>query len=377
MMIDHRRPLVAGTGALLVLCAALCVTPAVPITPSQLPSQLSDRAFWSIVVEFSEENGFFRSDNLVSNETTFQQVIPDLQKRTSPGGVYLGVGPDQNFTYIAATRPRMAFIIDVRRQNMLLHLMYKAIIEQCADRTEFLSFLFSRPKPSGVDHKAGPVALLGAFDEAQPSDELFTKHLRAILNHLVSHHQFQLSADDRRSLEFVYRAFYAGGPTLRYSFPRGGGFRAFPTYAELMSETDSNGGQRSYLASEENFRIVRDLEKRNLLVPIVGDFGGSKAIRSVGQYLRDHGGSVSAFYTSNVEQYLFQGDGWKRFFGNVAALPVDGSGTFIRAFFNMPYQMTAPGIRSVTVLDPIADAVEAFRQGRIQTYYDVFERSRR
>src|SRR5262245_49964507 len=116
-MIDRRRPLVACTGMLLVFCAALCVTPAVPVAPSQIPAQLSDRAFWAMVVEFSEPPGFFRSDNLVSNEATFQQVIPDLQKRTSPGGAYLGVGPDQNFTYIGAVRPKIAFIIDVRRQN--------------------------------------------------------------------------------------------------------------------------------------------------------------------------------------------------------------------------------------------------------------------
>src|SRR5262249_20555135 len=146
-------------------------------------------------------------------------------------------------------------------QNMLLHLMYKVIIEQSSDRTEFLSFLFSRSRPHGLDSNAGPAALLEAFDEAPPSDELFSNHLRTILNRLVSHHRFQLSADDRRAVEFVYRAFYAGGPALRYSFPRGGGFRAFPTYAELMTETDGTGGQRSYLANEENFRIIRDLEK--------------------------------------------------------------------------------------------------------------------
>jgi len=32
-------------------------------------------------------------------KTTFQYVIKELKKVT-PGGVYLGVGPDQNFTYV-------------------------------------------------------------------------------------------------------------------------------------------------------------------------------------------------------------------------------------------------------------------------------------
>jgi hypothetical protein len=377
-VIDRRRPLVAATGALLVFCAALCVTPAVPVTPSQIPSHISDQAFWGMVAGFSEPGGFFRSDNLVSNETTFQQVIPDLQKRTSPGGVYLGVGPDQNFTYIAALRPKIAFIIDVRRQNMLLHLMYKAIIELSGDRAEFLSRLFSRVKPSTVSGKSSPEALLEAFNAAQPSEALFEKNVKAITDQLISHHKFRLSADDLRTIEYVYRAFYAGGPELRYSFPRGAGFRTFPTYADLMVETDGTGGKRSYLASDENFRILRDLEKKNLVVPVVGDFAGDKAIRSVGQYLREHQASVTAFYTSNVEQYLFQSDGWRRFFANVGTLPVDGTGTFIRAYFNtLGYQMPAAGVRSATLLDPIAEAIAAFNQGRIQTYYDVIERSRR
>src|SRR5947207_642331 len=117
----HRFSLFAV--ALLLLLVAALFAPRVHVASETLPKQLSDRAFWQMVVDFSEPGGFFRSDNLISNETTFQEVIPELKKR-GPGGVYVGVGPDQNFTYITAFEPRMAFIIDIRRQNMLLHLMY-------------------------------------------------------------------------------------------------------------------------------------------------------------------------------------------------------------------------------------------------------------
>ena len=55
----------------------------------------------------SEPDGFFRSDNLLSNELGFQQVVPELANRRKPGRVYMGVGPEQNFTYIAATKPAM------------------------------------------------------------------------------------------------------------------------------------------------------------------------------------------------------------------------------------------------------------------------------
>ena len=88
---------------------------------------LTDREFWTLIGELSEPGGFFRSDNFVSNEVAYQHVIPELQAKVGTGGVYFGVGPDQNYTYIAATKSRLAFIVDIRRQNMLQHLLYKAL----------------------------------------------------------------------------------------------------------------------------------------------------------------------------------------------------------------------------------------------------------
>src|SRR6185295_5875591 len=104
------------------------------VRAAELPSSLSDREFWQLVTESSEPDGYFRSDNLTSNELYFQYVIPDLEKRTRRGGVYLGVGPEQNYTYMAAIRPSMAIIFDIRRGNLDLQLMYKALFELASDR---------------------------------------------------------------------------------------------------------------------------------------------------------------------------------------------------------------------------------------------------
>src|SRR5207244_963063 len=109
-----------------------------------LPARLSDRDFWKLVEDVSEPNGSFRSDNLLSNELQFQDVIPELLRVSKPGRAYLGVGPEQNFTYIAALRPAIAFIVDVRRGNLDLQLLYKAVFELSADRAQFVSLLFSR-----------------------------------------------------------------------------------------------------------------------------------------------------------------------------------------------------------------------------------------
>jgi hypothetical protein len=98
-----------------------------------------------------------------------------------------------------------------------------------------------------------------------------------------------------------------------------------------MTATDERGAPRSFLASEAAYQSLRDLELHNLVVPVVGDFGGPKAIRAVGQYLKTVGGVVSAFYLSNVEQYLVQDGKWEAFCRSVATLPLDGSSTFIRS----------------------------------------------
>src|SRR5262249_18966373 len=193
------------------------------------------------------------------------------------------------------------------------------------DRVDFLSRLFARPRPEGVGSESSAQALFDAFESVPASEEIAQEHLHEIFNHLERTHGFPLTDDDESSIKYVYTSFYIGGPDIRYSFPRSdfAGGQWFPTYSELMVQTDLRGENHSYLASEENFRLLQAYQRNNLIVPLVGDFGGDRALRSVGRYLREHDATVTAFYTSNVEQYLFQGDGWKKFFFNVATLPVD------------------------------------------------------
>src|SRR5437773_4088949 len=149
MLTIRRRIILATATVLIAFLGPLSLTSS-PLAAESLPSQLSDEAFWNMVNEFSEPGGYFRSDNFVSNETTFQYVIKDL-KKTKAGGVYLGVGPDQNFTYIINMQPKLAIIFDIRRQNLLQHLMYKALIEISSDRIDFISRLFSRRRPPNLE----------------------------------------------------------------------------------------------------------------------------------------------------------------------------------------------------------------------------------
>jgi hypothetical protein len=389
--------------ALLAVAALVVVASSVrfggsstPVAAETLPARVSDQEFWRLITDFSEPNGFFRSDNFLSNELEYQWVVPTLTSTLGTGGVYLGVGPEQNFTYMVALRPKLAFIVDIRRGNLDEHLLYKAFIEMSADRADFLSRLFARPRPAGLQATTDVDALFAAYESAPPSETLFEQNLQAATDWLVGHHKFTLLDQDVKGLEYVYRAFFEGGPDLNYSFPGGpggpGGFGGFggsrgfgrgnfPTYAELMTATDGHGEHRSYLASEDQFRTLGELEKNNAIIPIVGNFAGPKALRAVGSYLRAHNATVSAFYTSNVEMYLFQqADDWQKFYGNVATLPVGDKSQFIRSVSGrgarFQSRSNVPGARSSTRLSPIADLLRAFRAGRIGGYYDVIAMSR-
>ena len=348
------------------------------IAADTLPRELSDEAFWRMVSDLSEESGSFRFEYM-SNEQQFQYVIPRLKEKNKPGGVYLGVGPEQNFTYLAALQPKMAFIFDIRRQNMIEHLIYKAVFEMSSDRGDFVSLLFSRKAPSGLTDKTTAKALFQAFRGAPPDLDLYRRNLQAIKDHLTKIHKFQLTGDDQASVDYIYRVFFDAGNAFSYTGTAYFGGFGGGTYADLMAATDENGQARSYLATEENFQIVREMHKKNLIVPVVGDFAGSKALRNVGRYIKDHGATVAAFYTSNVEQYLFQqGDEWSRFLTNVSTFPLDASSMFIRSshFAYGEAQRQSNRSRFIQLLSPMAEVTKAFNAGKINTYEDVIQMSR-
>jgi len=406
----HRDRTIAAaalTGICLLTVAILApVTPRAAAVPrDQPPVTLSDVDFWRMVTNFSEVGGSFPSNNFVSNEIAFQTVIPRLKSALTPGGIYLGVGPDQNFTYLAALKPRLAFIVDIRRQNLLQQLLYKALIERAPSRIEFLSRLFSRPRPPELGDDASIESMLLAFDDEQPAEELFEKNFKEVREQLAERHKFNLSDNDWQTMRFVYRAFFEQGPGLTYE---GGQVRmisgsarggvgtfslvssVFPSYAELMIQTDGRGTNQAYLANQDRYEALRDLELRNVIVPIVGDFAGDKAIRAIATYLKQSAtaGTVTAVYTSNVEQYLFQNGVWRAYYENVATLPLDASSTFIRSFFpsqtvRMPFSVDSsmtgvrPGtIGSSTLLCPIKELLDAVGRDTVHSYLDVIAMSK-
>jgi len=327
-----RRSRVSGLAAGASLIALILLAPALGAVIDTLPTSLTDREFWSLTEQLSEPNGSFQSDNLLSNELGLSSVANLLTQRVKRDGVYLGVGPEQNYTYIAAMRPKIAFITDIRRGNLHMHLMYKALFELSADRAEFVSRLFTKPRPVGLTGKSTAGDLMNAYWDIETSTEpIYQANLQAIKDVLMKKHGFPLSAEDIAGIEYVYHAFYWYGPRITYSSSTAGVNARGTNYADLMMVLDSETStEQSYLSSEDRFLFLKSLHSSNLVVPVVGDFAGPKALRAVGKYVRDHGAVVSAFYVSNVESYLQRNGAWANFCANVASMPLDDQSVFIR-----------------------------------------------
>ena len=334
------------------------------------PTRLSDAEFWKLVTDISEPGGYFRiTDNFTSNEREVGQLFSMLRSSGVAGGVYMGVGPEQNFTYIASIRPKMAFVVDIRRQAVMQHLMSKAMFELSKDRADFIALLFSRARPGGLDSTTAIDRIWDAFWNVAPDTATATRNLTRVVDHLTKAHHFTFTEQEMGQLKSVMQAFVSYGPSISTRGAPGGRGNFGGGFADMTGYSpDSTGRAQSFLSSEENFRTVKSLQEKNLVVPVSGDFGGPKAIRAIGTWLKEQGGVVSAFYVSNVEQYLFQDEKGRAFYENVATLPVDARSVFVR-----PYSMRRGYGGPMRSLCPIAPFIRAALAGRILTNNDALE----
>jgi hypothetical protein len=334
-----------------------------------LPTRLSDAEFWKLVSDISEPGGYFRIvDNFTSNENEIGGIATELRTSGVQGGVYIGVGPEQNLTYISAIHPAMAFVIDIRRQAVMQHLMFKSVFELSKDRADFISLLFSRPRPAGLEINTPIQEIWNAFLRVPVEPALAAKNHALIVDRLTKTHGFKFNEDEASQLDLVLNAFVSYGPNITTNSGGGGGGGGRGgrggnalNFADLTGwSIDEAGRPQSFLTTDENFQTVKALEDKNLLVPVSGDFGGPKALRAIGSFVKTHDATVSAFYLSNVEQYLFQDGKDMAFYDNVAMLPLNSSSVFIR-----PYALRQP--TNADALCPIVRFVAAARAGRVPT----------
>lgn len=379
------EPRAAVGGASSPMAAPFRAVPAPPVytVPGAGGGAVADTvpattAFGRLIQRLSEPGGYFPSDNLVSNESSYLHVVPTLAALGVRGGAYIGVGPDQNFSYIAHVRPEIAFLIDIRRDALLQHLLFKAAFENARSRAEYLALMLGRPLPAepGGWEEATIDEIVLYMDTVAAPEAVFEEADTRLLAS-VSGYGYPLSAWDRETIRGIHAAFWERGLGIRYSNETNVRSRRYPTWRQLLLQMDLEENRASYLASEESFRYVKRLQRRNRVVPVVGDLGGPHALAAIGREIATRGLRVSAFYVSNVEQYLMRGPGFGTFAVTVAGLPFDERSVIIRSYFTrrVPIAQTVPGHFSTQLLERFTSFVEVQEAGGYVSYLDLVTRN--
>jgi len=362
------------TGALF----AIGLAAAVAATPHAQSIAAAD-TFAARIATLSEPGGYFDTDDLISNERSYLHVAPALRRAGLAGTTYIGVGPDTNFSYIAQSRPSMAFIIDIRRDNLLLHLLFKALFAESTTRIDFLARLIGRAAPADLApwRQADVGQIVADLDRAALPDAAAMRARHGAVASRLKTFGVPLSDADFETIDRFHRTFETQGLDLKLEIIGRGTPVYYPTFRDLLLETDRDGRQQSYCASEDDFQFVRGLEARDLVIPVVGDLGGTTALRNIGRLMSARGETLGAFYTSNVEFYLFRSGTFPQFVTNVSRLPHTGRSVIIRsAFISAAGGIVPmlPGYDSASLLGGVDDLVQGVANGRIRSYLDLVAR---
>ncbi len=321
--------------------------------------------------QLSERGGYFDTDNLVSNERSYVQVIDRLEPR---GGAYVGVGPEQNYNYIGRLRPEWAFVVDLRPDNRLHQLLLIAVLAQSESPYEYLCRLFSRAPDGSAQEGAPPSvdALIARFERSTSSEAIFEGYL-ADTERYLSDLGIDLSESDREQLRSIYGAFYRDQLDIRFRSHGRPSMSHYPSYRTLLRARTPEGVSGHFLSRPEDYRHLRELARSERLVPVVGDFGGEKALVGVGRFLSERNLTLSAFYTSNVEYYLFGSERYRQFVENVRALPTDDESLFIRACFDYgwAHPQRLPGHRSTMLLQRVERFLALWDSGSYRSYWEI------
>lgn len=373
----------SSNAAQLAALAALAglVGPRAATAQETAPARANGRDFGALVARISEPGGYFDTDNLISNEASYLHVVGRLRalRGAGPAGAYVGVGPDQNFSYIAAVRPRIAFIVDIRRDNLLQHLLFKSVFALAQTRADYLALLTGRSPPDALDEwrERSIEDVVAHLDRVGPSGEAAQAARSAVLAK-VRTFGVPLSKGDLATIARFHGEFIANGLDLRFTSHGRQPRPHYPTLRQLVLERDLAGRRASYLASEDDFRFVKGLQARDGIVPVVGDLGGPKALAEIGRVLEERREPVVALYSSNVEYYLLRQGSFARYAATVGRLPLAPGAVLVRSYFGYGgaamHPQAVSGYASVQTIHRVEDFLAEFAAGSLDTYEDVVMR---
>lgn len=334
---------------------------------------IDDSTFARLVAELSEPGGYFDTDNLVSNERSYLHALDPMRDLDVVGGAYVGVGPGQNFSYIAAVRPHVAYIIDIRRDNAYQHLLYKALFALARNRLDYVALLTGRAAPADLASwdEADVERIVERIDETL-ADSTSRANARTRVDSVLARMAVRLDDEALRTIAAIHDRFVLEGLDLRFESHGRMPMPYYPTFRDLLLEKDGAGRRSSYLASEEDFRFVQEMQRRNLVIPVVGNLAGDHALAAIGRDAEARGLRISALYASNVEFYLMRDGSFERWARTVGRLPRDERSVIIRSYFPgfsaPPHPANVPGYRSTQRVQRMEEFVPRAERGGWPSY---------
>jgi hypothetical protein len=339
----------------------------------QIVTIRDDTTFAGTIARLSEPAGYFDSDNLISNETSYLHAVSHLRSGGVSGGAYIGVGPDQNFSYIAAIRPTVAFMIDIRRDNLLMHLMFKALFQRSANRFEYLARWTGRIVPSGVRSWDGvSIDSILNYVDSLPVDPYGAETDSIIAT--VRRYGIPFVMVDTSTIRRFHNEFIRQGLDLRFTSSGRAPRYYYPTLRQLILERDLEGNKANYLASEDSWRFLKDLQARDRVIPVVGNLAGSKAFPAISREIAARNERVSALYVSNVEMYIWRDGSFGTFAEHAARLPRNERSVIIRSFFGGGFGQSHPLNRPEHVSTQLVQTLDDFARRREtgwESYWDL------
>jgi hypothetical protein len=334
-------------------------------SPQDHPPRTLER-FGVLITELSEPPSGPSADNLITNEDSLARPTAELAARVPHSTVYLGVGPDQNFTFIAHARPRLAFIVDYRRRNLLLHLLHKALFTLAPDRPSYLQMLCARQPDPPLPREVPPAELVEALRAASFERALLEEAIAQVARFLQPARL--LDPRDLAELASIQTRLARSGLDARFLPMRG-----YPSLAQLIQAEDCHGRPAHHLATDPLFQAVRQLQLQHRIIPLVGDYAGSSTLPRLARWLDSNQQKVGLIYASDMEWFLLRNHQFPPYIENLERLPRDPHALILRTSTRpINHRRRHPPDQCTSFLEPLDHFLARVRQIHPFTVDDLF-----
>ncbi len=351
-----RRGWLAATGATLV-------APGMPGMASQ-PGE--NTPYKALIDRLSEPPaGPSSADNLITNEDSIASVLDRLGE-VPAGHAYLGVGPDQNFSLIAAARPSTALILDYRTKNRNLHLLHKSLVEASVDRSAYLGRLWARSPVIDPAARADAGRLMAAFAAAPMRPEMLAE-AQEMVRRSLEEKGFRAEGD-LAEIRKIQARLAGPGPEGRFL-----ALKMYPAIGRLIAMKTRSGHPGHWLADDALFDTVRGLHRSGAILPVVADWAGTQAMPNIAAYLSGLRVKVGCVYVSDVEFFLLRAGVFDRYVANLARLPIADDAVIVRTSTReIDHPERLAGNSSTTIVRGLKAFLEAARSGGIRRQENLF-----